>query len=240
MSGRKLTIVLGIVVVAAVSISVFLVQRRTARAVEERARIEDAIVRGQGRKAVEMIDASTPGVLDPEWAALRRGDALVLQRAFKDAKVVAEEVLARDPSSVPGLLLRARAMAGQGYYDDAFTDLERAAQLEPKNPDVLAERSQIWVGRKDEQKALADLDAAIAADPTHVQALKQRCVLLYGMHRLQEALKDCEAALKGMPTNHRDRTFAEYAHHEVLEDLEKEEDARNAEFAPPPAGAAAE
>lgn len=237
MSGKKLTVVLGVVVVAAVTISVTVVQRRRAEADDLRARIEDALIRGEGRKAVSLMDAASPGLLDPEWAAVRRGEAMVVQRAFKDAGAIAQEILARDPRSIQGMLLQAQALAGPGYKDEALEVLNGALQLAPKDPDLLAERALVWVSKDDRAKALADLDAAIAVAPDHVQARKQRCVIYYEMKRYHESKADCEKALAGMPTFHRDRTFTEYAVHEALEDLEREEDERNAAGALPTAAA---
>jgi tetratricopeptide (TPR) repeat protein len=236
MSGRKLTILLGVIVVVAVTVSLVLVQRRRAQAAELEASIEDSLMRGEGRKAMLAVEGAPPGVLDPEWAALRRGDAMILQRNFKTAKEIAEELLAGNGGDIPALLLHARALAGPGYKDEALADLNRALQLDPKNVDLLAERALVWVAKEDQDKALVDLNAAIALNPKHAESLKQRCVILYSRKQLLESKKDCEAALAAMPTGHRDRTFTEYAVHEALEDLEKEEDEQNAKFAPPATG----
>jgi tetratricopeptide (TPR) repeat protein len=233
MSGRKLVLILGVVVAVAVTVSVVTVQRRRGETAELQARIEDKLMRGEARQAVQLIDEAEPGLLDPEWAALHRGDGLVQQRAFKEAKAIADDLLVRDPRSVPALILRSRALDGDGLPDPAMAAMDQALQIKPHDADALAQRAMVWVSRKDNEHALADLNEAIAADPKHSQALKQRCVILYGMEKLLEAKKDCEAALLGMPTFHRDRSFTEYAVHEVLEDLEKQEDQQNAKFAPP-------
>ncbi len=233
MSGRKLVIAMGVVVVATVAFYVVTARQRGEREIALRTSLEQAIMRGEGRQAVELIDGAAPGALDPVWALQRKGEALVMQRAFKDSMAVAEELLARDPRSVPGLLLKGQSLAGPGYKDQALAVLGELLAIDPKNADALAERAGVFVGMKDEARALEDLNAAIEAVPGHVAARKQRCVLLITMERFLEGRQDCQAALEGLPTNHRDRFFAEYALGEAIKGIAKQDAAINAEHEPP-------
>ena len=64
------------------------------------------------------------------------GGLRLVGRQFDDARSIAEKILARDPSNVLALVLRANAIAGLKNPNDAVKDLEEAIKLDPAGSEL--------------------------------------------------------------------------------------------------------
>jgi tetratricopeptide (TPR) repeat protein len=124
---------------------------------------------------------------------------LVLGRAA-EARVVAEELLAVDGTSVEGLLLAASARADEGDPAGALDHLDKARRLAPARPDVLQKIGDV-------ARAVGDVEGAISAYRDAIDLDRDFAVVRFELARLvaergqaKEAEEHLLAALEAVPT----------------------------------------
>ncbi|MEZ6095365.1 MAG: tetratricopeptide repeat protein [Pirellulaceae bacterium] len=85
-----------------------------------------------------------------------------------------ETILNRNPSFMPAILLRGRALSRLGQERMAIKDLSRYVHSFPENTIALAERAHIWIRLSEVDRALSDLTIALQIHPNSVSSLLER------------------------------------------------------------------
>ena len=126
---------------------------------------------------------------------LRLGGAELVARRPDAALEHANAVLAAEPNSIDGLLLRSQVYAVQGERDGELADLARVIELDPKRPAPYALRARAFnqLGRHDDAEAMLKQLLGVSETPTSL--------FLYGSFlsergRRDEAVRTLERAIE--------------------------------------------
>jgi len=161
-------------------------QREPNRADAQLALAETLLEMGDGARGLnELIKASE---LLPERADLqvRIGSMLLLGRHFDDARARADRALAKAPTNVDALLLRANALAGLSNVDAAIEQVEAAIALEPK-AGFYANLGTLQQAAGESSQAETSFRRAVELDPQAVMPRLALANFLWAAARLDMA-----------------------------------------------------
>jgi tetratricopeptide (TPR) repeat protein len=105
-------------------------------------------------------------------SAAGRGDSAAAKVEFDRAKLLADDVLKKDPKNVDAMMVLANAIARENLkgLPAAIEKLENAVELDPKRIDTYLNLAQFEAFSGDPAKAEAVLRGALSADPNSVDA----------------------------------------------------------------------
>ena len=115
------------------------------------------------------------------------GGLRLVGRQFDDARAIAEKILARDPSNVLALVLRANAIAGLKNPNDAVKDLEEAIKLDPAGSELYTNLGGIELQRNRLTEAEAAFKKATTIAPKSAAAQLALANFYSSTNRLGEA-----------------------------------------------------
>ena len=139
-------------------------------------------------------------VLAAEAAAVRARNA-----DYADPRRLWDEVVARRPDHVRGLVNRAAVALREDRYVDAARDLRTAGDLQPGNPVVIMNLAVLDLrdGRAEDALRRLDVVGSVGREDSLLHAA--RADALRDLGRFEEAVAACEAALLIEPENVRIR-----------------------------------
>ncbi|MDG2134516.1 MAG: tetratricopeptide repeat protein [Phycisphaerales bacterium] len=139
-------------------------------------------------------------VLAAEAEGVRRRNA-----DYADPRRLWDDVVARRPEHVRGLVNRASVALREDRYADAERDLRAAADLQPGNPVVIMNLAVLDLrgGRPEEALRALDVVGAVGREDPLFHAA--RADAFRDLGRCEEAVEACEASLRIEPGNVRTR-----------------------------------
>jgi tetratricopeptide (TPR) repeat protein len=172
----------------------------------------------------DMIDAP-----EAESGGIRLLKASVLSSAgrLEEARTIAEEVSAKEPSNTEALFVLSAIEGASGKEREQRAVLERIIKIEPANPEALSALGTIALRSRSLRTAASYFDRALAAEPENREALIGRA----GVYRYDRDPKNAEALLNkavtlypqwAVPFSERARLYKEAGFpKEALSDLDK-------------------
>jgi tetratricopeptide (TPR) repeat protein len=151
-------------------------------------------------EAVERYREARRG--DPAAVRPQLGEAwslLAMGRA-REARPLAEALLATDPHTVESLMLVAAARADMGDPAAALSALEEARRMAPQRPDVQQKIGDIARSLGDNEGAIAAYRHALDLDADFAVVRFQLARLLRAKGHVREAEQELESALDAVPT----------------------------------------
>lgn len=119
---------------------------------------------------------------------------------FAPALINIDKALAKNPSDMASLVLKARIIEHNGAgknYDEALGVLARASRINATDPSLLLTQARIFLAQRKQPEALEALNKVIKANPANNEALLLRgWVYKYRMRNAEAALADFGMMLK--------------------------------------------
>ncbi|WP_300440684.1 tetratricopeptide repeat protein [uncultured Mameliella sp.] len=165
------------------------------------ARIEIALARGQGGRALELIEAATPLLPGPQARALeiKRVRALDAEGRLSEALDRLAPLRAGAPGDLQLALLEAGLMRRTGDLAGAETVYAGVLERDPGQAGAWLGRIDIAQTAGDPDRARALAEAGVQACPDHLALIARRAGLLVHMGQSGAAIAALEAALETRP-----------------------------------------
>ncbi|RYU92291.1 tetratricopeptide repeat protein [Mucilaginibacter terrigena] len=157
-----------------------------ARAFMKLGKCEEA--KNYANKAIELDPLNFMGYL-------ARGNALHLNKAFKEALSDYNIAISLNPNEYLNYYNRATINSLLKNYDNAFEDFEKSINLNPNNALIFYNRALLLQSLNNYQRALEDYNKAISIDKNYYQAYNNRAILLYKLKQSEKAIKDLDKAI---------------------------------------------
>jgi cellulose synthase operon protein C len=156
---------------------------------------------GNGAEAVRAAVTAAELLPDSVDVQIEAGSLLLLAGRFKDAKVLAEKVIAKDQHDVRGRLLLGNAVAGLKDVDTAIKEFEEAIRLDPQQAGTYTGLAALKATTGDTDAAERIFKQAIATDPKSANAHLGLANFYWSLDRLEDAEREMKAAHELKPSD---------------------------------------
>lgn len=154
-------------------------------------------------------------------AKFEHAQLLNQQGQTREANLVCQEILARNPEHFDSLVLAAECEATQGNLEAAIQLYTRIIEVRPDYPRAFYKRGNLLKDRNQLEEALGSYDQAVTLDPGYANAFCNRGVVLGLLDRSTEAVSSYDRAIALNPGD----AFALYNRAGALRDLNELRDA---------------
>jgi protein O-GlcNAc transferase len=118
------------------------------------------------------------------------------QGRFREARRALDGILAKDPNSYRGRLLRGAVLCQMGRHEEALPDLRAALAIKPTSAEAHCALGHALEATGKSEESLACFDRAIGIDPGFVDAHYNKGVALRALMRNDEAIVSFGEALR--------------------------------------------
>jgi tetratricopeptide (TPR) repeat protein len=120
-------------------------------------------------------------------ALLMLGSSYTALGRTKEAKALFDQVLKKDPESVPGLIGLANILLEEGQTEDVVTLCRRTLSIDPRNSQAYALLGDVYIGQRQPSKALPHLEKAVDIQPKITQNRLNLVACLIELDELERA-----------------------------------------------------
>ena len=137
-----------------------------------------------------------------------RGLCLNAMKKYKDAGIVLELALEKDPAHEKAMLLYPIVLERAKRFDDAITWYDKGIGFQPDNYNFYWGKGRVYAASEEYGKAIACLDTASTLAPGNTKILLLRSQTLLNLSRDDDAFNAAMAILKLSPDHARARIIA--------------------------------